>query len=105
MKTILIISLIMCPIVIMYLIWILYRNEKVGALQFTLVKLSYRVLENYLQSLKDDSELDIVYYNELRKQCDDICSISHNRMLYSFRPLTIGEWLTKEQIDFLKLKF
>jgi len=82
------------------------RNEKVAGLQLALVELSYSVIKSYLNSLKDDSEFDKEYYDKLCKRCDEICDISYGKMLWSLtRPLTIEEWLTDEQIEFLKLKF
>jgi hypothetical protein len=84
----------------------LNRNEKVGGLQLALVDLSYNVILNYLNSLKDDSEFNREYYDKLCKYRDEICSIPYDKMFWSItRPLTIEEWLTDEQIEFLKLKF
>ncbi len=86
--------------------YMLIRNEKVAGLQLTLVKLSHNILSDYLNSLKDDEEFDKEYYSKLCKYRDEICNISYNKMMWSLtRPLTIEEWLTEEQIEFLKLKF
>ena len=86
--------------------YMLNRNEKVAGLQLALVKLSHNILTDYLNSLKDDEEFDKEYYDKLCKYRDEICNISYNKMLWSLtRPLTIEEWFTDEQIEFLKLKF
>lgn len=86
--------------------YMLNRNEKVAGLQLALVKLSHNVLYDYLDSLKDDEEFDKEYYDKLCKYRDEICGISYDKMMWSLtRPLTIEEWLTDEQIEFLKLKF
>jgi hypothetical protein len=106
MKVFLIVILIICLIGLIFAFYMLYRNEKVAGLRLALVELSHNVLKRYLTSLKDDSELDKEYYNKLCKYRDEICGISYNRMFWSLtRPLTIKEWLTDEQIEFLKLKF
>ena len=106
METFIIVLLIACGISISFSFYMMYRNEKVAGLQLALVELSHNVLLSYLTSLKDDSELDKEYYDKLCKYCDEICNISYNKMLWSLtRPLTIEEWLTDEQINFLKLKF
>lgn len=105
MKVFLIAFLIIC-LVDFALFYMMYRNEKVAGLKLALIELSHNVLERYLTSLKDDSELDKEYYYELCKYRDEICDISYNKMMWSLtRPLTIEEWLTDEQIEFLKLKF
>jgi hypothetical protein len=106
MEVFLIAILIICSICIVFSFYMMIRNEKVAGLKLALVELSYNVLENYLNSLKDDSELDREYYDNLVKCTQEICDIPYNKMFYSFtRPLTIEEWLTDEQIKFLKLKF
>lgn len=106
MKVFLIAILIICAIGIVLSFYMMYRNEKVTDLKLALVELSYNVLENYLNPLKDDSEFDREYYDNLVKCTQEICGISYNEMLWSFtRPLTIEEWLTDEQIELLKLKF
>lgn len=98
--------LIICLIGIGFSFYMLIRNEKVADFQLTLVDLSHDVILSYLNSLKDDSEFDKEYYDKLCKYRDEICDISYNEMMWSItRPLTTEEWLTEEQIDFLKLKF
>ena len=106
MKVFLIAILIICLIGIVFSFYMMYRNEKVCGLRLALIELSYNVLENYLKSLKDDSELDKEYYDKLVKCTEEICDISYDKMMWSLtKPLTIEEWLTEEQIEFLKLKF
>lgn len=106
METFIIVLFVICMLGLFFSFYMMNRNEEVAALQLLLVELSYNVLSGYLTSLKDDSELDKEYYDKLCKYRDEICSISYNKMMWSFtRPLTIEEWLTDEQIEFLKLKF
>jgi len=106
METFITVMLVIGMLGIFFSFYMMNRNEKVGGLQLALVELSHNVLIHYLTSLKDDSELDKEYYDKLCKYRDEICEISYNKMLWSLtRPLTIEEWLTEEQINFLKLKF
>jgi hypothetical protein len=106
METFITVMLVIGMLGIFFSFYMMNRNEKVGGLQLALVELSHNVLIHYLTSLKDDSELDKEYYDKLCKYRDEICEISYNKMLWSLtRPLTIEEWLTEEQIEFLKLKF
>jgi len=106
METFIIIVFIICMLGIFFSFYMMNRNEKVAGLQLALVELSHNVLTRYLTSLKDDIEFDKEYYDKLCKYRDEICGISYNKMMWSLtRPLTIEEWLTDEQIDFLALKF
>ena len=95
-----------CLICLVLSFYMLIRNEKVASLQLALVEFSHNILFDYLNSLKNDEELDKEYYSKLCKYRDEICGISYDKMMWSLtRPLTIEEWLTDEQIEFLKLKF
>ena len=106
MVVFLIAILIICLIGIAFSLYMVIRNEKVAGLQLELVDLSHNVILSYLNSLRYDSELDRDYYDKLCKYRDEICDIPYSEMLLSItRPLTIEEWLTDEQIEFLKLKF
>lgn len=51
----------------------------------------------YIRS-KDYNEDVAEHYQKI---WDDISSISYESMLYSFKPLSMECWLTKEQIEFL----
>lgn len=51
----------------------------------------------YIKS-KDYDETVAAHYHEM---WEDITNISYESMLYSFKPLTMEYWLTKEQIEFL----
>lgn len=106
METFITVVFIICMLGIFFSFYMMNRNEKVAGLKLALNELSHNVLIRYLNSLKDDSELDKEYYDKLCKYRDEICDISYNKMMWSInRPLTIEEWLTEEQINFLKLKF
>lgn len=106
MKILIILIIFICLIGLALSFYILYRNEKVAGFRLALVELSHNIVFDYLNSLKNDEELDKEYYSKLCKYRDEICGISYDKMVWSLtRPLTIEEWLTDEQIEFLKLKF
>lgn len=106
METFIIVVLVICIIGLFFSFYMMNRNEEVAGLQLAFVELSHNVLTSYLTSLKDDSEFDKEYYDKLCKYRDEICGISYDKMMWSLtRPLTLEEWLTDEQIDFLTLKF
>lgn len=100
-------SLIICSINIILGLYMIYRNDKVANFKIMLGKLSHDIVLSYLYSLKSDEELNRnkEYYDRLCKCKNEICNISYDKMLWSLKPLTIEKWLTKEQIEFLKLKF
>lgn len=51
----------------------------------------------YIRS-KDYNEDVAEHYQKI---WDDISDVSYESMLYSFKPLSMEYWLTKEQIEFL----
>lgn len=84
------------------------RNEKVYRYKIQLSNRSYNVCESYLMSIppeeygKENKE----YHDKLRNIWTSITDISYDKMVRMFwRPLKDEYWLTKEQIDFLNLKF
>lgn len=87
---------------------ILFRNEKVCQYRVQLINRSCNVCQDYLMSIppeeydKENEE----YHNKLRNIWMSIMDISYDKMLWMFwKPLKDEYWLTKEQIDFLNLKF
>jgi len=86
----------------------LTRNEDVYKYRCQLIDRSYNVCESYLMSIppeeygKENKE----YHDKLRNIWSSITNISYDKMLWMFwKPLEDEYWLTKEQIDFLNLKF
>lgn len=74
-----------------------YRNTKVRA---------YKLELNEKCSKICISNLSNEHYYQLEKLWDEIANISYIKMLFQFwKPLKNEYWLTKEQIDFLNLKF
>lgn len=86
----------------------LVRNEMVYKYRCQLTDNSYKVCKSYLESIRDvdfgKEERD--HINELRNIWTSITDISYDKMVWMFwKPLKDEYWLTKEQIDFLNLKF
>lgn len=89
--------------VLFYLLW---RNNAVYRFQIDLNSMAYKVCRNHLDSCRDHYGYDEqTYHNKLVDMWTSISDISYEKMLFSFKPLNIETWLTKEQQDFLELKF
>ena len=86
----------------------LTRNEEVYKYRCQLIDRSYKVCTSYLESIRDvgiDKEKRD-RMDELRNIWASITNISYDKMCWMFwKPLKDEYWLTKEQIDFLNLKF
>ena len=101
----LIVILIAIIVAAIYLMW---RNNKVCNFQIEISNKCHDVLINFLDSLKDDKELDERYgeYEQLEMKKDEIFSKhSYCSMLFSLKPLKLKYWYTKEEIEFMDLKF
>ncbi|MBO7079104.1 MAG: hypothetical protein J6W64_04780 [Bacilli bacterium] len=88
-----------------YLMW---RNDKVCNFQIEIGHKCYDVLINFLGSLKDDKEFSERYgeYEQLKTKKDEILSKhSYCSMLFSLKRLKFEHWYTKEEIEFMNLKF
>ena len=97
--------LIAILIVAIYLLW---RNNKVYNFRIKIIDECHIVLNNFLDSLKDDEELHERYeeYKYLKMKKDEILSKhSYESMLFSLKPLKLERWFTNEEIGFMNLKF
>ena len=89
-------------------IYFLWRNNKVYDFSIEINNRCYDVLINFLDSLKDDEELNERYgeYEQLKMKGDEILlKHSYNSMLFSLKPLKPKYWYTNEEIEFMNLKF
>ena len=106
MKILMLIILITISTICFYII---IRNNYVYRFKTNLNDLGYSILSKYLNSI-DPQETDDDTFNELTSKFDElreiwnsINDISYNKMLCSLRSLKPDRWLTKEQLEFLKL--
>ena len=86
-------------------LFIFLRNDK--TLMFTLMyaNASFKVVEDFLNSLHDDQELEDrnQEYEELKKMCNQILyKHSYNKILFSFKPFKLESWFLPEEIEFIK---
>jgi hypothetical protein len=69
----------------------------------------YDICRGFLDAIPDEgfTQENQKYYEQLQQTWEDILnSLSYNKMLFTFwKPLNYETWLTKEQINFLNLKF
>ena len=90
---------------IYYLMW---RNNKVHDFRIEVIDKCYDVSRNFLDSLKDDKELNERYeeFEQLEMKKNEIYSKhSYHSMLFSLKQLKLERWYTKEEIEFMNLKF
>jgi len=88
--------------------YVLWRNNKVYAFRREVTDKCYNVLTSFLDSLKDDEELHQRHeeFEQLDMMKDEILSKhSYESMVFSLRPLKLEHWYTKEEIEFMNLKF
>lgn len=89
-------------------IYLLLRNDKVCDFQIEISNKCHDVLINFLGSLKDDEEFNERYeeFEQLDMMRDEILSKhSCHSMLFSLKQLKLERWYTKEEIEFMNLKF
>lgn len=91
-----------------YMVLMLCRNEKVYRYRRQLIDRSYNVCNSYLNSVPrgDYDKEKQKYHEKLYSVWKSISDIPYDEMLHAFwKPLKDEYWLTKEQVDFLNLKF
>ena len=94
--------------IIVYCIYLMWRNNKVCDFRIEINHKCHDVLINFLYSLKNDKEVDERYgeYEQLEMKSDGILSKhSYGSMLFSLKQLKLESWYTKEEIEFMNLKF
>ena len=89
-------------------IYFMWRNDKVCIFRIEVINKCYDVLGSFLDSLKDDKELNERYKQlellEMKK--DEILSKhSYNSMLFSLKRLKLEHWYTEEEIEFMNSKY
>jgi len=102
---ILIVVLIATMVSAIYVIW---RNENVYNFRIEVINKCYDVLGSFLESLKNDKELNERHeeLEQLKMKKDEILSKhSYESMVFSLKPLKLKYWYTNEEIEFMNLKF
>jgi hypothetical protein len=98
-------TLIVILVAAIYYFW---RNKNVHNFRIEVINKCYDVLISFLDSLKDDKELNERYeqLERLKMKKDEILSKhSYYSMLFSLKPLKLEHWYTEEEIEFMNLKF
>ena len=99
------IILVLLFILLGFLFYLFSRNEAVHHFRTNLNSMAYKVCRNHLDSCSHFGYDEQTYHDKLVNMWNSIADISYDKMLLSFKPLNIETWLTKEQQDFLELKF
>ena len=92
-------------ILMVFCFYFLNRNNKVYYFSTSLANFLFGELDRILSTYKNDNELheDENNYNYIR---DKIYSLldkhSYNEYLFSFKPLKIEKWFSKEDLEFIK---
>lgn len=88
---------IIITIVILLATYINVRNFMVHKVVTDWNSLCHYKCVKYIES----ENYDVAVAEHYHKIWNDISNISYESMLYSFKPLSMEYWLTKEQIEFL----
>ena len=102
------ILIVILVVILVAAFYLLLRNDKVCDFQIEISHKCCDVLINFLESLKDDEEFNERYeeYEQLKMKKDEILpKHSYCSMLFSLKPLKLEHWYTKEEIEFMNLKF
>lgn len=97
------ISLILL-ILIIFCFYVLYRNNKVYYFFVNLNGFLFDELERILNTYKNDNEFhedENNYYNIREKTYSLLDKHSYNKYLFSFKPLKLEKWFTKEELEFI----
>ena len=94
-------------IIVMFSLALFIALRNIKTLQFSLMytDATFKVIEDFLNSLHDDQELADrnQEYEELKKMQHQILyKHSYNKVLYSFKPFKLESWFTPEEVEFIK---
>lgn len=91
-------------IIVIFTIFILYRNNKVYRFKTFIGSIVHKQLSDYLGRFEDDEtfkEYSDEFYLLKRRLYAIESKYSYNKMLFSFKPLKLKSWYTKEEIGLL----
>ena len=86
-------------------LFIFLRNDKTLIFSLMYADATFKVLEDFINSLHNDQELADrnQEYEELKKMCNQILyKHSYNEILFSFKPFKLKSWFTPEEVEFIK---
>ena len=101
-------KILLIALVCVLLVWALilaFRNNKTYAFTRFYGDAAFEVVGNFLNSLKDDQELNDrkEEYKELKKMCRQIIEkYSYEQILFSLKPFKLESWFTPEEVEFIK---
>jgi hypothetical protein len=100
-------NLILLIVLILIVLWfyIFYRNNKVYYFSISLSHLLFGELKRILNTYKNDDEFSKDEDN-LRIISEKVQFLlnkhSYNKYLFSFKPLKLEKWFTKEDLEFIE---
>ena len=99
-----IIAMIICNVVLAAGVYILIRNNRVGMFRIMLNHLTSDLILNYLNDEKEKSFQEHQdEYNYLVQRREHIINkYTYDRMLFSFKPLQIDSWFSKEDVEYMQ---
>ena len=102
-----IINLILIVLVILMVLcfYLLDRNNKVYRFKTSLCDLLFDELGRILNTYKDDNEFSKDknnYYIIKEKVTHLVNKNTYNKYLFSFKPLKLEKWFTKEDLEFIE---
>ena len=97
--------IIVLVILIVFCFYFSYRNNKVYCFITNLSNILFDELRRILNTYKDDNEFheDEDNYNYIKEKVLFLLDKhSYNKYLFSFKPLKLEKWFTKEELEFIK---
>lgn len=83
--------LIICLLIAIYSLYLLYRTDNVCKFRRYVIELCFKAqVRSVNNGIFNLEQYDSIYYKH-----------SYNDMLYSFKPLKLEYWFTKEEIELL----
>ena len=97
--------LIVLLILVVFCLYLFHRNNKVFCFSIGLSNLLFDELIRISNTYKNDDEFheDENNYNYIREKTYSLLDKhSYNEYLYSFKPLKLEKWFSKEDLEFMK---
>ena len=93
-------------VVLIYLFYLLFRNNKVLNFRYLIIEGSYNYVKNFIDTDRYDTvqeydEHEHQYRRLMDKAHNTINKYSYDKMLFSFKPLKLEKWFSSEEIEFI----